>query len=193
MSSMKKILLALSCLIFAIVSFAQNNTHIKFMGIPLTGTITQFQSKLVAKGCAYNKAVSSSISNGTRAFSGTFVGNKVDIYVFYDTKTKIVYRAKALVCGISESIAEQEYLKMKNLLSQKYGSDSGHMLVGTQGGKEAVTFISITDKGENNGTIDLYIVQDDMLINYPYNYNLHIDYNDRLNTYKHQNRQLDEI
>ena len=42
-------------MIFAIASFAQSNVHIKFMGIPVTGTIAQFQAKLVAKGCTYNK------------------------------------------------------------------------------------------------------------------------------------------
>lgn len=100
-------------MIFAIASFAQSNVHIKFMGIPLTGTIAQFQAKLVAKGCTYNKVASASISNGTRAFKGTFVGNKVDIYVYYDTNTKIVYRTKAVVSGVSEDIAEQEYSKVK--------------------------------------------------------------------------------
>lgn len=98
-------------MIFAIASFAQSNVHIKFMGIPITGTIAQFQAKLVAKGCTYNKVASASISNGTRAFKGTFVGNKVDIYVYYDTNTKIVYRTKAVVSGVSEDIAEQEYSK----------------------------------------------------------------------------------
>ena len=64
---------------FAIVLFAQTNNHIKFMGIPLTGTITQFQAKLVSKGCTYDKATSSSLSNGIKLYNGTFVGNKVDI------------------------------------------------------------------------------------------------------------------
>ena len=77
-------------MIFAIASFAQSNVNIKFMGIPVTGTIAQFQAKQVAKGCTYNKVASASISNGTRAFKGSFVGNKVDIYVYYDTNTKIV-------------------------------------------------------------------------------------------------------
>lgn len=173
---------------------AQSNVHIKFMGIPVTGTIAQFQAKLVAKGCTYNKVASASISNGTRAFKGTFVGNKVDIYVYYDTNTKIVYRTKAVVSGVSEDIAEQEYSKVKNLLSQKYGSDSEDMYVGTKDGKESVSFISANDEGEINGAIDLFITQDEgSWIRSPYNYNLHIDYNDRINTNKHNSQQLDEI
>lgn len=58
--------------------------------------------------------------------------SEVDIYVYYDTNTKIVYRTKAVVSGVSEDIAEQEYSKVKNLLSQKYGSDSEDMYVGTK-------------------------------------------------------------
>lgn len=181
-------------MIFAITSFAQTNTHIKFMGIPLTGTITQFQAKLVAKGCTYNKAISSSLSNGTRAFKGTFVGNEVDIYVYYDTKTKIVYRTKAVVSGVSEEMAEQKYSRIKDLLSQKYGSDTGDMYVGIQGGKESVSFISANDEGEINGSIDLFISQDEETwVRAPFNYNLHIDYNDKINTSKHDNQQLEEI
>lgn len=191
---MKKILFTFCCLLFAIASFAQTSNHIKFMGIPLTGTIAQFQAKLVAKGCSYNKAASASISNGTRAFKGTFVGNKVDIYVYYDIKTKIVYRTKAVVSGVSEDLAEQEYSKIKDLLSQKYGSDSEDMYVGTKDGKESVSFISANDEGEINGSIDLFITQDEETwIRAPFNYNLHVDYNDRINTNKHENQQLDEI
>lgn len=191
---MKKIIFTLCFLIFAITSFAQTNTHIKFMGIPLTGTITQFQAKLVAKGCTYNKAISSSLSNGTRAFKGTFVGNEVDIYVYYDTKTKIVYRTKAVVSGVSEEMAEQKYSRIKDLLSQKYGSDTGDMYVGIQGGKESVSFISANDEGEINGSIDLFISQDEETwVRAPFNYNLHIDYNDKINTSKHDNQQLEEI
>lgn len=91
-------------------------------------------------------------------------------------------------------IAEQEYSKVKNLLSQKYGSDSEDMYVGIKDGKESVSFISANDEGEINGSIDLFITQDEeSWIRAPYNYNLHIDYNDRINTNKHDNQQLDEI
>ena len=99
-----------------------------------------------------------------------------------------------MVSGVAEDIAEQEYSKVKNLLSIKYGSDSEDMYVGTQDGKESVTFISANDEDEINGSIDLFITQDDETwIRAPYNYNLHIDYNDSINTYKHDNQQLDEI
>ena len=141
-----------------------------------------------------NKVASATIPNGTRAFKGTFVGNKVDIFVYYDTKTKVVYRTKAVVSGVSKDIAEQEYSKVKNLLSQKYVSDFDDIFVGTQGGKESVSFVSANDEGEINGLIDLFITQDEETwVRAPYYYNLHIDYNDRINTNNHENQQLDEI
>ena len=71
------------------------------------------------KGCTYNKVASASISNGTRAFKGTFVGNKVDIYVYYDTNTKIVYRTKAVVTGVSEDIAAEDACRIEHVISKE--------------------------------------------------------------------------
>lgn len=201
---MKKLLLSLCCLLMSLTAIAQTNAHLKFMGIPITGNIIQFQAKLASKGCTYNKQTSAAISAGTRAFKGTFAGNKVDIYAYYDTQTKIVYRVKAVVSGVSENIAEQKYEEYKGLLSRKYGSDT--MITDTKDGKESVSFLSLKDLStevdlENNtlsdvanGTIDLYITQDnEPWIRAPYNYNVHIDYNDIQNTNKHENQKLDDI
>lgn len=112
---MKRILSTLFFLLLVVASFAQNNgDHLKFMGIPLTGNITQFQSKLIAKGCTLDKISSANASNGLRIFNGSFAGNKVKIIVFYNPQNKIVYRAKALLDGVSEDRAEQEYYKIKS-------------------------------------------------------------------------------
>lgn len=201
---MKRIALFLCSLFISLTILAQGNAHLKFMGIPITGTITQFQSKLTQKGCTYDKSTSSVISAGTRAFKGTFVGFKVDIYAYYDTNTKIVYRVKAVISGTSEDLAEQHYNKIKSLLSQKYGTD--YMQTDTKEGKESVSFLCLKNLNDEvdlssqtlfdvaNGDIDLYITQDEETwVRAPYNYNVHIDYNDFINTDKHSNQQLDEI
>lgn len=202
---MKRLTLILCCLLFSLTTIlAQGNTHLKFMGIPITGTITQFQAKLTQKGCTYDKSVSSAISAGTRAFKGTFVGFKVDIYAYYDTNTKIVYRVKAVISGTTEDLAEQHYYKIKNLLSQKYGTD--FMQTDTKEDKESVSFLCLKNLDDEvdlstqniidvaNGDIDLYITQDEETwIRAPYNYNVHIDYIDFVNSNKHSNQQLDEI
>ena len=80
--------------IISIVGLAQNTTkHLKYMGIPINGTITQFQAKLIAKGCVHDKLTSNSLGVGCRAFKGHFIDNKVSIFVYYDESTKIVYKS----------------------------------------------------------------------------------------------------
>ena len=47
---MKKLIMLWLFAIISIISFAQNTTeHLRYMGIPITGTITQFQTKLQTK------------------------------------------------------------------------------------------------------------------------------------------------
>lgn len=201
---MRKIILSFCCLLISLTAIAQTNAHLKFMGIPITGNITQFQTKLVSKGCSFDKQVSASLSAGIRAFKGTFAGNKVDIYAYYDTQTKIVYRVKAVISGVSEDIAEQKYGEYKSLLSKKYGNDN--MITSTEDRKEAASFVSLKDTsvevdwGNNslsdvaNGTIDLFITQDEETwVRAPYNYNVHIDYKDIQNISKHETQKLDDI
>lgn len=72
----------LFCLLLVVAAFAQaSNGHMKYMGIPITGTIAQFQAKLAAKGVKYNQQLSGMLEAGTRSFNGTFAGNKVTIFV----------------------------------------------------------------------------------------------------------------
>lgn len=194
--------------LFALVSvfgYAQNlSEHLSFMGIPINGTITQFQTKLQAKGCLLNRTVSNNIRVGCRAFKGKFVDNKVDIYVYYDEKTKNVYRVKAVLSGTSEDIAEQQYEKIKGLLLTKYGS--AYCNYGTQTEKESFSVLVTSKNMRDNldssysksangfkGEVDLYITKDDSYINYPFWFNLHIDYLDAINNEKHQSQTLEDI
>ena len=43
------------------------------------------------------------------------------------------------------------------------------------------------------GEVDLYITKDDSYINYPFWFNLHIDYLDAINNEKHQSQTLEDI
>ena len=106
---MKRLLSTLFCLLLVVAAFAQtSNGHLKYMGIPITGTIAQFQAKLVAKGVKYNQQLSSMLEAGTRSFNGTFAGNKVTIFVYYDIRSTIVYRVKSVIKDLKEDIAEQK-------------------------------------------------------------------------------------
>lgn len=203
---MKRLFSTLFCLLLVVAAFAQNAYgHLRFMGIPITGTIAQFQAKLVAKECTYDKVASSSITVGTRAFKGYLAGNKVDIYAYYNTQTKIVYRVKAVINGLSEGLATQKYNELKSFLTVKY--DSRYTKTSSFEGKEFIQYLALRDKNtsidpENLpsrlsdvafGVIKLYISKDLEDWNSPYNYNLHIDYYDQINGEKNSSDILDEL
>lgn len=203
---MKKIFILWLFAMISIASLAQNTTeHLSYMGIPITGTITQFQSKLQAKGCSLDKMVSGSLSVGCRAFKGNFIGNKVTIFVYYDEKTRVVYRVKSVVGNVSESIAEQKYNQIKNMLLQKYGMTYSNY--GEQTGKESfsvlvegkklnpqmdLTTLPLSTNGFK-GNIDLFIAKDETMLSFPFDYNLHIDYYDAINNEKHLNQDLEDL
>lgn len=70
---MKKIILSIVLVCFCIVAHA---AHLKFMGIPITGTITAFQSKLQTKGCKISKD-NILLPSGIRKFKGVLRGKIV--------------------------------------------------------------------------------------------------------------------
>lgn len=203
---MKKLIMLWLFTIISIVGLAQNTTkHLKYMGIPINGTITQFQAKLIAKGCVHDKLTSNSLGVGCRAFKGNFIGNKVTIFVYYDENTKVVYRVKSVISKISENIADQKYEYIKNMLLQKYGMTYSNY--GEQTGKESfsilvegkllnpkmdLTSLPLSSNGFK-GNIDLFIAKDETFLSYPFDYNLHIDYYDAINYEKHLNRDLEDI
>lgn len=203
---MKKIIMLWLFAIISIVGIAQNTTeHLSYMGIPITGTITQFQAKLQAKRCSLDKQTSNSLEVGCRAFKGNFIGNKVTIFVYYDENTKVVYRVKSVISKISENIADQKYEYIKNMLLQKYGMTYSNY--GEQTGKESfsilvegkllnpkmdLTSLPLSSNGFK-GNIDLFIAKDETFLSYPFDYNLHIDYYDAINNEKHQNRGLEDL
>ena len=203
---MKKISMLWLFAIISIVGIAQNTTeHLSYMGIPITGTITQFQAKLQAKRCSLDKQTSNSLEVGCRAFKGNFIGNKVTIFVYYDENTKVVYRVKSVISKISENIADQKYEYIKNMLLQKYGMTYSNY--GEQTGKESfsilvegkllnpkmdLTSLPLSSNGFK-GNIDLFIAKDETFLSYPFDYNLHIDYYDAINYEKHLNRDLEDI
>lgn len=75
---MKKIFFVWLFAMVSILGYAQNLTeHMSFMGIPINGTITQFQTKLQGKGCALDR--DSSYSLASNGFKGA-----VDLYIAKD-------------------------------------------------------------------------------------------------------------
>lgn len=70
---MKKTLLIAFLTLLSTVCFAQDGGPLKFLGIPIDGSETQFATKLKAKGFTY--------SSLTEGYKGQFNGKPVDVYI----------------------------------------------------------------------------------------------------------------
>ncbi len=180
---MKKIV-SILILLLCMVSM-QAEEHLKFMGIPLNGTINQFQVKLQAKGFVKNSLLNKNTPVGTRVFSGTFIGKKSIVPVYYDADTKVVYGAKVYFDGYTESEVENEIAHMKQLLLGKY--DEADIREGVKTGLSC--FIIETEMG----SIFVYAMKDEYELRYPYIYSVHLEYNDNKNSKKHHNQIMDDL
>ena len=70
---MKRLLFTTLISLFPIFSFGQNDGVLKFLGIPIDGTESQFTTELKSKGFTYNFY--------TESYKGQFNGKSVDIYI----------------------------------------------------------------------------------------------------------------
>lgn len=185
---MKKQLLMIVISLFVSLGAMAQKEHLKFMGIPLNGTITQFQTKIAAKGVQVNSSMNKYIPAGCRAFSGVFSGNNADIYVYYDEKTKLVYRAKAVVTYYQDSYRQSAFENFKESLENKY---NGMAATDEQDGHPSYILIVEDSNEERIGGITMYMT--DREDSYPSEYTLHIDYNDEQNSQKHKQNNEDDL
>ena len=185
---MKKTLLLLLCIIMAMGMQAQTQTqeHLKFMGIPLDGTISQFHSKLLAKGFKYDDESSFS---GVREYNGIFSGEDAIIFVYYNTSSKIVYRAKAAIKRDTEDLIKKEYDDFKRLLSTKY--KDAYIMDDEQEDYPSCTIFISNLSDDILGTIGLYISKHGP--SYDEVYALHIDYEDLANEKDNEDKRLEDL
>ncbi len=70
---MKRLFLITLISLVSIFAFGQNDGALKFLGIPIDGTESQFTAKLRSKGFAYNSY--------SESYKGQFNGKNVDVYI----------------------------------------------------------------------------------------------------------------
>ena len=178
--------LTLAISLISVIAFAQNS-HIKFMGIELNGTISEFQTKIQAKGATVSPD-SKSYPNGIRAYNGTFSGEKATILVWYNERTKQVYRAKAIVNRYGKDLIEQVMTKMEGKLDIKYGTDCKESeLVEDDHLHEFKQSVYSLE----NGTIGLFITSGGY--SDQEQFSLHIDYYDKENFAKITVQEMDDL
>lgn len=183
---MKRLLL-LTLLVIPMMLSAQ---HLKFMGIPLDGTITNFTARLKAKGVTVSPINKSNKSPGCRWFEGTFFGNKAAIYVYFDVKTKNVYKAKACIVAISADDAKHLYDEILVSLKEKYHDA---LFTDSEGNGYDCGVIIHNERLKTVDYIDLYI---DTYKEYDWSdptYTLHIDYIDGTNSAKNENSKSEDL
>ena len=121
---MKRILIVLLFVFSCIGAMAQNaNEHLKFMGIPINGTLESFTQKLVAKGLKREHAWDNAL-----LLKGTFAGQiGSGVCVMRVPSSNIVY--KVVVCLPSKDTwewLEKDYTEFKRMLTSKYGEPLQH-------------------------------------------------------------------
>lgn len=186
---MKKILSLVVCMLICLS--VQADEHLKFMGIPLDGTITQFQAKLAKKGVAHDVAGSKVLPPGSRLFKGVFSGKEAYIHIYYDTASKLVYRAKVVITTSDDQDFENNYNYFVRMLSEKYLDAKKD--IGETNNHEDVSFLVYnieTAQYMYKGIINVYRVK---LSNYYNSYSLHIDYEDTINSVKRDDRNMEDL
>ena len=85
---MKKRLIVLFLMLFAFVSVRVGaQEHMMFMKIPIDGTITEFASKMKAKGF-----VQTEVDKDVITMEGDFMGQACELYIIGTEKTKTVWQ-----------------------------------------------------------------------------------------------------
>lgn len=128
--------------------------HLKFMDIPIDGTIDQFQKKMEAKGLTFNEGMTRAAIDNTRVFQGVFFDSySADYNVSFDESTKNVYRVYVSIFLPTRELREQAYNALKQTFIQQYGSGE----TGDNGEHESKGWTVKSAWGDVLGSIELYI------------------------------------
>ena len=144
---MKKIISVLFAIGLCMAASAQQ--HMKFMGIPLDGTIDDFAMKLKAKGVTYDAAESKAAGKGIRKFCGTFMGEKATFTVFYNYKSKIVFSAVAELYYPTVESAHTPFVNLNDQLQQKYTDATCKEYTVPDGDVDGLVFDIFDETGDN--------------------------------------------
>ena len=115
---MKKILLMAIAVVFTVATFAQDQQHLKFKGVPIDGTLKQFVANMKAAGFELAQ-----MQDGTAALVGDFAGYKNCIIVVSTLKNKDLVNTIGVMFPEHKTwnTLEANYMKLKEMLTTKYG------------------------------------------------------------------------
>ena len=115
---MKKGILLTFILMLALSVYAQEE-HFKFLGIPLDGSIEEFEAKLCDKGFIREMESSESEIN-KRNYKGLFAGYDSDIIIEFNPRNRNVYSARVEIRRSDPKTILKLYEKFRDDYLQKY-------------------------------------------------------------------------
>jgi len=118
---MKKTLFFVIAILLSASLNAQNAAeHMKFKGIPIDGTLTDFTQKMKQKGFIYK-----GIEDGMALFEGEFAATKGCTVIAVAKSTNVVHKVGVAFPDCDTwSCLSNKYESLKDMLTQKYGEPS---------------------------------------------------------------------
>ena len=118
----KSLLLLMMVLLLALTSFAQTE-HMKFMGIPIDGSLKSFCSQLKKKG--FDRDPYETRRKDSRIYIGEFAGHNSKVFVYSDAKSNNVHSVIVNIPSYEEDVALSIYNNLRQMLIEKYSEDYG--------------------------------------------------------------------
>lgn len=184
---MKKIHLTLLLCIIAAFAYGQSK-HLTIMGIPITGSISTFQQKLVAKKYHVDSKSNKELPVGQRAYKGSFSGHECSLRAYYFPDDKTVYKVRVSIDFAYESSADNAYKEIKRNLLRKYkyaDTKTGR----SSNGHESLSALIIDDEDDILGNIVLFVFDNDD----PYESELVVGYEDMDGLIKAEKKHTDDL
>ncbi|MBO7202157.1 MAG: hypothetical protein IIW13_04155 [Paludibacteraceae bacterium] len=192
---MKKILISICLTLATLVSVAQNSEHLKFKGVPINGTLSEFVKKMQNAGFSF-------IGNedGTSFLRGDFAGFKGCIIGVSTIKNVNVVNSIGVIFPMREtwSDLESDYNQLKSMLTQKYGEPANvietfqGLLINSNDDKlrdleyDRCTYQTTFET--KNGDIQLSLEKGDS-----FQYFVLLKYFDKINTQTVENAAIDDL
>lgn len=184
---MKKFSLTFLLCLMTILSYGQTK-HLTIMGIPITGSITTFQQKLISKNYRLDTKENKQLPVGERAFKGRFSGHECTLKAYYFHDDKTVYKIRVSIDFAYESSADNAYKEIKRNLLRKYkyaDTKTGR----SSNGHESLSALIIDDEDDILGNIVLFVFDNDD----PYESELVVGYEDMDGLIKAEKKHTDDL
>ena len=170
------------------IEVSSQTKHLTVLGIPITGSITTFQQKLLAKNYRLDAKENKELPVGERAFRGRFSGHECSLKAYYFPDDKIVYKVRVSIDFTYESSADNAYKEIKRNLLRKYkyaDSKTGR----SSNGHESLSALIIDEDDDILGNIVLFVFENVD----PYESELVVGYEDMDGLIKAEKKHTDDL